>query len=155
MALFLEVFCFTGSDRALNCMDYVSISNEMNRAERIFWRGLALFYAAVIFWLSSIPPIQTGPSYADKIFHFTEYFIFAFLLLKAFTKRLVQGKDAIAPLLIGAIYAATDELHQAFVPGRTPSVFDWIADVAGILGMLTLMFISLKWRGKAVKYETV
>lgn len=33
---------------------------------------------------------------------------------------------------IGAIYGMTDELHQMFVPGRSPDVLDWLADVFGL-----------------------
>jgi VanZ family protein len=129
----------------------------MKRAARVLWWVLVLLYAAFMFWVSSIPPIQTGTRFADKIFHFCEYFFFSLLLLKAITNeifRRIQRKELVSVILIGMAYAASDELHQAFVPGRTPSIFDWGADVAGIVGMLTLMFISIKWRGRAVKYET-
>jgi len=30
------------------------------------------------------------------------------------------------------VFAASDEIHQAFVPGRETDVMDWLADVAGI-----------------------
>ncbi|RKY01797.1 antibiotic resistance protein VanZ, partial [Candidatus Poribacteria bacterium] len=30
-----------------------------------------------------------------------------------------------------AVFGATDELHQYFVPGREASPFDWMADVGG------------------------
>ena len=32
-----------------------------------------------------------------------------------------------------AVFALTDELHQAWVPGREPEVLDLLADAIGIL----------------------
>ena len=34
-------------------------------------------------------------------------------------------------LLVAAVYAATDEFHQSFVPGRTASVYDVLIDTSG------------------------
>ena len=36
-----------------------------------------------------------------------------------------------AMCLLVAAYAATDEFHQAFVPGRHADPWDWVVDVAG------------------------
>jgi VanZ family protein len=37
-----------------------------------------------------------------------------------------------------SFYGATDEVHQAFVPFRTATWLDWVADTAGaIIGALT------------------
>lgn len=33
---------------------------------------------------------------------------------------------------IGYVYGALDEWHQSFVPGRTPSAADWVADMVGV-----------------------
>ena len=35
--------------------------------------------------------------------------------------------------IISVIYAASDELHQFFVPGRQATIGDWAADTLGIL----------------------
>jgi len=39
----------------------------------------------------------------------------------------------VALLIAGALYGITDEWHQMYVPGRTPDLADWIADVVGVL----------------------
>jgi len=40
-------------------------------------------------------------------------------------------------ILVGAAYGALDEWHQSLVPGRDPSVGDWVADAVGVvLGFL-------------------
>ena len=35
-------------------------------------------------------------------------------------------------LAVGSAYAALDEWHQSFVPGRNPDIADWLADAAGV-----------------------
>jgi VanZ family protein len=156
VALFLEIFWIPGFNRLVNRLDHVPIP-EMNASSPVLLWGPAILYAALIFWLSSLSRVPTGPENSDKVFHFFEYFLFAALLWRAlrqhFQKRMF-GR-ILTVLLMGAIYAASDEIHQIFVPGRTSSVFDWIADVAGILGMLTLMLIAVKWRGTAFKYDSL
>ncbi|MCB0198479.1 MAG: VanZ family protein, partial [Anaerolineae bacterium] len=38
-----------------------------------------------------------------------------------------------------ALFAVVDELHQVFVPGRTPDVRDLLVDLAGILLALAVI----------------
>ena len=51
-------------------------------------------------------------------------------------------------LLFGAFYAATDEIHQYFVPGRSARLFDVGIDslgvMTGILIYIALMFCHIK-----------
>jgi VanZ family protein len=47
-------------------------------------------------------------------------------------------------VLVGALYGATDEFHQAFVRGRTPDWADWSADVMGVLVGYTLVLGLVK-----------
>jgi len=61
--------------------------------------------------------------------HLGEYFV-----LGALTALAVGGKRSTAvaiALLLCALYAASDEFHQAFVPMRVPDPLDWLADVTG------------------------
>lgn len=60
----------------------------------------------------------------DKVLHLVEYGVLAALLLRA------TDKPALS-LLIAGLYGVSDEVHQYFVPGRSASVYDAIADVAG------------------------
>ncbi len=39
----------------------------------------------------------------------------------------------LASLVFSLAYAASDEVHQSFVPGREMSLMDWVADAVGIL----------------------
>ena len=75
----------------------------------------------------------------DKLLHMTEYFILAilaYLSFKKFSKSLIIG-------LI--LFAIMDEIFQSFIPGRSPSVFDVIADILGMtIVITTVYFRSLK-----------
>jgi VanZ family protein len=94
--------------------------------------------ALLIFWQSSGPlPVQT-PSLPglDKLAHAVVYALLAFLAARAFatlplraTARGVSG----AAVLFAALYGLSDEVHQAFVPGRTADIWDLAADLAGAL----------------------
>ncbi len=37
----------------------------------------------------------------------------------------------ITAFVVIALYGLTDEYHQSFVPGRTPTLVDWLVDLAG------------------------
>lgn len=66
-----------------------------------------------------------------KLAHASEYTLLGFLLMGAF-----NGKRGMA-LLTGVLYAAGDEIHQLFVPGRSGQITDVMIDSTGvILGIL-------------------
>jgi VanZ family protein len=49
-----------------------------------------------------------------------------------------RGRSALLALAIAATYGIVDEWHQQWIPSRTPSVWDWVADAIGAsLGALT------------------
>jgi VanZ family protein len=158
MALLLEILRVPGFDRTSDRLDYVSFSIEMNRRfPFVFFWGPPILYAGLIFWLSSISTLPHIPENSDKFFHFIEYFVFAVLIWRAFGLGkfwFFNSKQALLTTFIASTYAASDEFHQLFVPGRSASIYDWIADVAGILGMLTLMIVKVKWKDGTFKYET-
>ena len=42
-------------------------------------------------------------------------------------------------LALGSLYAASDEVHQAFVRGRPGSPVDWLIDTVGVLALGILL----------------
>jgi VanZ family protein len=98
-----------------------------------------LAYATLIFALSSLSrPEETLPSFltdlGDKTLHLVEYGLFGALCYRAFRYAAgVRGARYSLPLsiLAAALYGVTDEVHQAFVPLREASVWDWLADTVG------------------------
>ena len=85
-------------------------------------------WAGLIFTLSSIPDLGTGLGGWDlvlrKLAHGAEYAVLGVLLLRAI------GRPGTA-FALATLYAATDEIHQAFVPGRQTSPLDLAIDAAG------------------------
>ena len=67
------------------------------------------------------------------------------------TYNLKEQKRILISLCIGILYATSDEIHQAFVPGRGPQVTDVMIDSMGVvLGILIVLFI-LKILRTAIK----
>jgi VanZ family protein len=111
-------------------------NRPMHALERAGLWVPVLLWAGLIFVLSSIPDLATGLGTLDlvlrKVGHFLEYAVLGALLFRA------VGREPVA-LLLGSLYAATDEIHQAFVPGRLGSPLDWLIDTAGAAaGVLVL-----------------
>ena len=109
-----------------------------NRRKRILFYVLpAVAYAALIFALSSFPMDieELGPVFKfDKLLHLVEYYILGYLIMRAFTTsdvpRLAASPIA-AAIFVGCAYGLSDEIHQAFVPGRDASLLDFLFDAAG------------------------
>lgn len=106
--------------------------------------------AALAIFLSSnqekvdIPDL--GFDAQDKLYHALGYFIFGVCLGMFFTgirPDAPMRRTRLLILLTGAIYAASDEIHQYFVPGRQCDVFDWLADLLGVaIALLILKFLQ-------------
>ena len=78
-----------------------------------------------------------------KIAHFSIYTLVGFLLM-AFvsTYNIPEKTRIISSLLVGMIYASSDEIHQRFVAGRSAQVTDVMLDTLGVLfGILILMLV--------------
>ena len=113
-------------------------------ANRLRAWGPAAGWAAVLFVLSALPDIS-GPAripYADKLGHMGLYAVLGGLLAWG---RAKAGRPLghVSLLMIGALYGLSDEWHQMYVPGRSPDVADWVADVVGLLVGYTL--VTLRW----------
>lgn len=105
-----------------------------------FWLKIpAILYAVLIFGLSSLEkaPLEIIPIWnIDKVVHLAEYAVFGIFLMLAFSgSRAVKvfRRASFRSLVIGALYGLSDEIHQYYVPGRICSVYDFTADVLGIL----------------------
>lgn len=64
--------------------------------------------------------------------HFTVYFILGLLVANALSTSFEMGrKHFFLTIGICCLYAISDEVHQAFVPSRGPSVWDVLLDTTG------------------------
>jgi VanZ family protein len=104
-----------------------------------------ILWAGVIYYFSSVPDYRTGGG-ADlpellfrKFAHLFVYGVLAYFLARALTgigwgARRVLGVG----LLLCVLYAASDEIHQSFVPGRFGMVRDVALDSLGAAMVLSV-----------------
>lgn len=125
---------------------------------------LVVVWMAVIFIFSAMPDTQSSQSSLSvlkivvrilsllnihidtdflhflvrKTAHGTEYFILTLLCIRAFRNTgLSIVKSIIYGFVLSVGYAATDEFHQLFVPGRGGKVTDvGIDSIGGCVGLL-------------------
>lgn len=105
-----------------------------------------------VFHLSWTPAelslyIERSEFFVRKTAHFTEYALLGiswFLPIRAHAgKKLSLRACALISLGISAAYAASDEFHQSFIPGRSPQVRDVLIDSTGALTGILLAILAL------------
>ncbi len=92
---------------------------------------------ALIFLVSSVevhaPALQHFPL-RDKGIHFLEYAVLGWLCAAASSRTwpsAASWRTASFAVLVAALWGISDEIHQAFVPGRSPELADAFADALG------------------------
>jgi VanZ family protein len=91
----------------------------------------AKFIDPALRWLIpglSAAAIDAGHLLIRKSAHFTEYGVLFWLLIRG-----PMVERPYLALMLCVVYALTDEGHQAFVPGRTASLYDVALDSTGAL----------------------
>ena len=101
------------------------------------YRLLAALYAVVVIALSSWPGVSLpniGTGHLDKILHFGQYLVLAFLVARGwgFAAPRRWGMRNAMLVVVLLVFAAADEYHQGWIPGRDPDRHDYLADVIGI-----------------------
>lgn len=118
----------------------------------LYWLPV-LAYAGVIFYISSMPHIP-GPDIRELdridpeklVLHLLEYSVLGLLLFRAFVNTgssTTTKRALVLATMVGFLYGVTDEAHQYFVPYRTPSLGDAIADgIGSFLGAFGKRFLE-------------
>lgn len=104
----------------------------------------ALFIFGTSWYLSSLETIEQMPSFwnADKLVHFICFGGLCFWV--SFGCNLQTTNKIWIPVLIVSLYGGIDEFHQSFTPGRSVSVFDWLADTTGaVMGALVFLAVVI------------
>jgi VanZ family protein len=136
-----------------------------------FWWGLVFLWCGLIYYFTESPAF-TGENTAEmigyiaqslglettnhkdaslfswnfivrKFAHLSVFGILAFLVWKAISPHRLAYIGAWS---YATVYAATDEWHQSFQPGRSALVSDVIIDSVG--AALALLFVHIYWRLK-------
>lgn len=114
------------------------------------WYGLAtLVYMAGITLLSSMPrhpvPGQSLIGYGLNLGHIPLFAGLTILLIKAIApkrRQFLAARTCAGAAVLLVLFAAVDEWHQAFVPGRSASVVDLLLDAMGIGAVLLFYRLS-------------
>ena len=116
-------------------MDYYIQKNSRNL---FFYFFLWVIYGGIIIFLSSLPGNKINKFFffkgQDKILHCFEYSLYAFLTYIFFQLLYSFKKNHVKLIAIGysLLFALLEELHQMYVPGRSCSPFDFLADSVGV-----------------------
>lgn len=133
----------------------VEVSEPSNRGGAGVMRG-AFLYCALVAWMVVIFLFSAQPHSAEvtrnyfhdanfvvrKFAHFSEYAILVILAITSFSSHIPAAQSASSPdrriafnagIAISVLYAISDEIHQAFVPGRGAAISDVFVDSAGVI----------------------
>ena len=107
------------------------------------------FLEPLIHWVlrgASAQTIDAVMIVVRKCGHLTEYAVLSMLCWRA-VRQPVRGdtrtwswREAAVSLTMATVYAASDELHQGFVPSRTASAWDVLVDTCGAAIGLALLW---------------
>lgn len=100
----------------------------------------------IVEWLQSIGLTWTSDILAlvvRKTAHMTEYAVLAILVFVAVQGTSGRGRTLIEAFVLTVVYAATDEVHQLVVPGRTGKLSDVLIDATGAaIGLALAWWVS-------------
>jgi VanZ family protein len=87
--------------------------------------------------------------YPDKAVHALLYMNFGLLInltLRASNNSVLKNHPGIMALFIGSLYGISDEIHQIFVPYRSPDIMDFAANFTGLLiaQVIIIIYYSLR-----------
>lgn len=91
-------------------------------------------WTAFILVLTSLPGSRipnVGVPNVDKLVHFGLYGVLGLLLTRSLIRPGRLGRAMLVAVVTIAVFAAVDEWHQRFIPGRSPDPIDWLADLSG------------------------
>ncbi len=122
------------------------------RRAAIVW---GLFLLALTSWPSppEVPVVSAIPNF-DKLVHGLLYGVEGFLLYFSIVwrgpARRFPWRRALAVAGVLAVWGTLDEIHQAFIPGRSMEAGDALVDaLAGFLGALAAAHFQGKGAGRA------
>lgn len=110
------------------------------------WAPVVVLMAAIFFASSLSDPGLPPGGLSDKGAHVLAYAALGGALVRALASSQARSMTVMRMLIAAGLataYGMTDELHQSFVPGRTPELLDLGADAAGgLLGAILFAGIA-------------
>lgn len=120
--------------------------SAQNASESSALSGKLTEFVASWPWLDENVELGALEHVLRKLAHGSIYFVLGVGLTGMMATQRAKLIVWLVPVL-GAILAMGDELHQSFVPGRSPGVRDVLIDTLGVsLGMLLILFCRRCYR---------
>jgi len=118
--------------------------NNLTRAV-LLWLLVAswMMFIFVLSAQSTFPVSLSKGGYdvVSSLAHVGLYFILAVIVIEAGIASGYKRRQALAvALIVCALYGASDEWHQNFVPGREMGLSDWLLDV--LAALIAIFFYS-------------
>ena len=112
-----------------------------------------LLWALVTLAITSVPmPAIAAPPGTDKGVHWILYFVLGVLSARAVLAKQNARVAELAIVVAGIlVFAALDELHQHWIPGRSVDLRDWAADAFGSLSGIVVVLVVARWRAPRVR----
>ena len=106
----------------------------------------------VASWFTKDVEVQSKiEPYIRKLAHYSEYAIGGTLFFSLIaTFKINEFKQIIFAIIMGIIYAITDEIHQLFVPGRSGQIKDVFIDSLGVITGVLVMKLIIILLGKLI-----
>ena len=110
--------------------------------EPVVRRTLFWLLVCIVLVLSVTPAvgIQTSFSFSDKVAHFAAFFVLSFLFLLAYR----FSNPILTSLLFLSLFGLGIEVIQYFLPYRSFNLFDFVADILGVLFGAVLYRVFLR-----------
>jgi VanZ family protein len=125
---------------------------EKTQPSPAFWRrvwadGQVLYPVILAVGIVSLSGTQSPPTPGfipsfDKLAHFCVYGLLATLIFRLIPSESRIGRAAWLVILVVSLFGLSDEIHQAYTPGRYVEFADWVADT---LGAGVAVFTYWKW----------
>lgn len=107
----------------------------------ILWMGVIFLFSS----RAELPSLRlTPPNLQNILGHLFEYGVLAYLLARAFERPFAPKCAHLWAIAITMLYAASDEWHQTFVPGRHGDLLDWLVDITAALLVLGLRHWAIR-----------
>ncbi|MCG7849344.1 MAG: VanZ family protein [ANME-2 cluster archaeon] len=116
------------------------ISRHIDLIEKQYILDILSFFEGLGLGVITEISIYAYSNY-DKLLHFclyTGFGIVLYLTMHFSSNAKLQKYAVLFAFIIGVSYAITDEIHQTYVPGRSGTIADLMADTAGLVFSLII-----------------
>lgn len=134
------------------------ILRRLKRDQEFLTWALASLWTAIMFMLLLLPgkmiPIHMVNN-EDKFYHFLMFMVFASLVVICIRKykSVLRMSSSSFVMALGAGYTFLTEFMQGFVPGRSTSVDDGLANIAGVFFGILLTNLLIGYFSRPNKHS--